>query len=507
MGELPRRRSRHASSRPHATLLLVAMVATALMAPALMTPVSAQSWNTKQRTPQLQTGEPVSGTVRTVGAGAGSTRYGLAIPNDAFLLSLELSGSPADLDIIIYRDGDLVAYSELTLFNETLEISRLTEPALTPGTYEVEIAYQYSRPPVVDAEQLTEIPFTLTTTIVRPEIRRVLSPGESVRDTLRPEEGMVALYRIDVPSGTSVLRIDLSDTWADLDIFLNRLEAEMDPFESDFWSQTIRSTESLVVDGESFPPLRAGSYSLMVIDQLAAEYPSSYRLTVHDRAGAPPELLSYPEIPRPTDDLQRAVLATVELLTPTGGGSGVVVSPEGHIISNWHVVAADDGNAESEITVGLTTDTAFPAQEIFMAEVVDAMPERDLALLRIVSGRYGQPLPRGLRFPYLELAPAESTRIGDELHLFGYPSIGGTGSRVTITYSRGVVAGFQTVPFGRLIKTDGEINEGSSGGAALNDSFQLLGLPTEVVGLDAGQIAYIYPVSAMPADWRRRIGR
>jgi len=494
------------TTSPHPTAALPALLAL-LMAMTLVTPVTAQSWNTKQRTRQLQPGEPITGAVRTVGAGAGTTRYGLAIPNDAFLLSLAISESPADLDIILYRDGDLVTYSELTIYNETLEISRLTEPALIPGSYQVEIAYQYSRPPVIDGEQLTEIPFTLTTSIVRPEARSVLRPGDSIRDTIRPEEGMVALYRIDVPRGASALRIDLSDTWADLDIFLNRLEADMDPFESDFWSQTIRSTESLVVDGESFPPLRAGSYSLMVIDQLSAEYPSSYRLTVHDRREAPAELLSYPEIPQPTGDLERAVLATVELLTPNGGGSGVVISPDGYIVSNWHVVAADDGNAETEISVGLTVDSALPARELFMAEVVEAMPERDLALLRIVSGRYGQELPRGLRLPYLDFADAESTRIGDELHLFGYPSIGGTGSRVTITYSRGVVAGFQTVPFGRLIKTDGEINEGSSGGAALNGSFQLLGLPTEVVGLDASQIAYIYPVSAMPAGWRRRIGR
>lgn len=482
-------------------------ILTATLVLAVAATAFPQSWNTKLRTARLQPGEPVSGVVSTIGAGAGSTRYNLSVPNDAFLLTLEISGSPADLDIILYRDGDLVTYSELTRYNETLDISRITEPPLEPGSYEVEIAYQYARPPIVDDQQLTEIPFTLVADIVVPEVRGVLHPGDSVTDRLLPEEGMVALYTIEVPQGSRALRIDLSETWADLDLFLNRLEPRMAPFESDYWSQTIRSTETLVVEAGDYPPLRAGRYSLLVIDQLAAEYPSEYRLTVHDRVEAPASLLQYPELPHPTTDLDRAILATVELLTPNGGGSGVIISPEGYIVSNWHVVVGDSGEAEEEISVGFTIDPALPAEEIYMAEVVESMPDRDLALLRIVSGRYGQPLPRGVRFPYLETAPADSPRIGDDLHLLGYPSIGGTGSRVSITYSRGVVAGFQTVPFGRLIKTDGEINEGSSGGAALNAAFELLGMPTEVVGLDAGQIAYIYPVSAMPSAWWRRINR
>lgn len=478
-----------------------------VLAVTVVTVAAPQSWSGKQRSRRLSPGEPISDVVPTVGADAGAISYDINIPNDAFLLTLEISEAPADLDIIVYRDGDLLTYSELTAYNEKLELSRTTEPALEPGSYQVEIAYQYSRPPVVEGVQLTEIPFTLNADLVTPEVRRVLTPGDSIRDTLRPAEGMVSLYRIDVPRGTDALRIDISETSADLDLFLNRLQPNMSPFESDYWSQTIRSTESLLVDSGSFPPLRPGSYSLMVIDQLAAEYPSSYRLTIHDGPEAPASLLDYPEIPRSTDDIGRAILATVELLTPNGGGSGVIISPDGYIVSNWHVVAGDSGEAEEEISVGLTLDQALPAEEIYMAEVVESMPDRDLALLRIVTGRYGQALPRSIRFPYLDLAPADSPRIGDALHLFGYPSIGGTGSRVSITYSRGVVAGFQTVPFGRLIKTDGEINEGSSGGAALNSAFQLLGLPTEVVGLDAGQIAYIYPVSAMPDSWLRRIGR
>jgi S1-C subfamily serine protease len=457
--------------------------------------------------PRLEPGVPVTGSVPTIGPDAGYVSYEINVPARAFLLALAIEGAPADLDIILYRNDEVVAYSELTIFNETLEISRITEPVLEPGSYEVEVAYQYTRPPVVDGRQLTEIPFRLTARIAVPESRRTLGPGDTIADSVRPEEGMVAIYDIDVPRGAEALRVDISRSTADLDLFLNRLEPSIAPFESDYWSQSIRSSETIVVTSESYPPLRSGRYVLMVIDQLAAEYPSEYTLTIHDRPDAPESLRSIPPLPEPGDDLDRAVLATVELLAENGGGSGVLVSPQGHIVSNWHVVAGDSGDATEEITVGFTLDPAYPAVEMYRAEVLEAEPDRDLALLQIVAGRYGQPIPRGTRFPYLDIAAAESGRIGDDLHLLGYPSIGGTGSRVSITYSRGVIAGFQTVPFGRLIKTDGEINEGSSGGAALNDRFQLLGLPTEIVGLDAGQIAYVYPISAMPRSWHRIIGR
>ncbi len=74
-----------------------------------------------------------------------------------------------------------------------------------------------------------------------------------------------------------------------------------------------------------------------------------------------------------------------------------------------------------------------------------------------------------------------------------------------MTYTRGVVAGFQTVPFGRIIKTDAVINEGSSGGAALDDQMRLVGLTTEVVGFDTSQLGYIYPVMSIPESWLQTI--
>lgn len=452
--------------------------------------------------------ETISDAVAVVGSDAGSVRYRVQVPQQAFALNLAISGSPADLDIVVYdAAGDLITFSELTKFNEELQLSRLGDPALRAGIYDIEIIYQLSRNPVIGGVELTEIPFEFTATLVELSETDRLRPGQSRRGTLEPERAMADLYRIDVPTGTFALRIDISDTVGDLDLYLSREVIPFDPFTAEHVSQSIRSTENLIIDRDSLPRLRPGTYYLVVLDQLSDSFSTNYTVSVSGDPAPPALLTGEPEVPQPSTDMERALMATVELLTDYGAGSGVIVSSGGYILSNWHVVVDDAGRAADNITVGMSVDPGVPADERFRAEVVAQAPERDLALLRIVAGRWGQELPPRPRFPFLPLRAETSPNIGDDLHFIGYPWIGGTGSRATVTYTRGVVAGFQEVPFGRLIKTDAVINEGSSGGAALDREMRLVGLPTEVVGFDTSQIAYIYPVASMPAEWRRMITR
>jgi S1-C subfamily serine protease len=371
----------------------------------------------------------------------------------------------------------------------------------------VEIAYQYSAPPRVADATLTEIPYELTVHAAIPEVTAIMRPGDSRTGRLEPEDGMLRIYRIDVPTGTQALRLDISESDADVDLFLNPDTPAVDPFTAAYWAQSVRSSEVLVVEPSSDPPLRPGTYYATVIDQISDTYPADYRISVHDRSDAPPHLLRpiQPVVaPTPRD---RPLLATVEVLTFSGGGSGVVVHPDGYILTNRHVVLADSGDPAEEITIGISENYARPPAARYLAEVVETSEERDLALLKIVSGRYGEPIPPGTAFVFLEPRFSPVPAIGDDLRFVGYPSIGGTGSRASVTYTRGTVAGYRDVPFGRLIKTDAEINEGSSGGAAIDTDRRLIGLPTEVVGLDAGQLAYIYPIAAIPRSWRAIIAR
>jgi S1-C subfamily serine protease len=317
---------------------------------------------------------------------------------------------------------------------------------------------------------------------------------------------MAHLYRIDVPTGTPALRLDISDTAGDIDLFVSHDRIPLDSRGTDYQSQSIRSTESLTIDRNSTPGLRPGAYYVLVLDQVSDDFPSPYTLTVHDAHEPPPSLQTPVTYPEAEGGLDRAVLATVEILTDYGGGSGVLVNEEGYILTNRHVIVNYADSPAQNITIGFSRDLGAPAEELFQARVVEAAEDRDLALLQIVSGRYDQELPSPRTFPFVPIRSGPEVSIGDTLHFIGYPWIGSTGSRSTVTYTRGVVAGFQAVPFGRIIKTDAVINEGSSGGAALDDELQLVGLTTEVVGFDTSQLGYIYPVASMAESWLEIIG-
>jgi len=108
-------------------------------------------------------------------------------------------------------------------------------------------------------------------------------------------------------------------------------------------------------------------------------------------------------------------------------------------------------------------------------------------------------------FPTVDLDNGAMPPIGDPIWLVGYPSTGGQGSRVSITCTRGVVSGYDTVAFGTLIKTDAEITDGNSGGPALDEGGRIVGVATSVVESGTGQVGYVHPIAAMPAHWRQRL--
>jgi len=127
--------------------------------------------------------------------------------------------------------------------------------------------------------------------------------------------------------------------------------------------------------------------------------------------------------------------------------------------------------------------------------------------VQVTSGLYGQPLPAGYELPALALGEARSLAIGEPLWLVGYPATGGTGSRVTISATRGIVSGYENADFGRLVKTDAEITRGNSGGAAIDERGLLVGVPSSTVENGSGQIGYVHPIDALPEAWLRRLRR
>jgi len=156
-------------------------------------------------------------------------------------------------------------------------------------------------------------------------------------------------------------------------------------------------------------------------------------------------------------------------------GSGVIVSSEGYILTNHHVVDGAD-----EIEVALTDGRKANAK------VVGSDPETDLAVLKIS-------LPN---LPAITLGRLENVRVGDVVLAIGNPF--GVGQTVTM----GIVSalgrshlGINT--FENFIQTDAAINPGNSGGALVDADGNLLGINTAIYSRSGGSlgIGFAIPVS------------
>ena len=187
-------------------------------------------------------------------------------------------------------------------------------------------------------------------------------------------------------------------------------------------------------------------------------------------------------------------------------GSGTILSADGTILTNYHVVGdVDKGELYNKdgvafIAINPTNLKGLPTWK-YEAEVVRADPELDLALLKVTAFMEStDPLPQSLGLVTMDVANSDALNIGDELDVIGFPGIGGD----TVTYTEGTVAGFLDEDRNGIfewIKTDAEVNHGNSGGLAVNDQGLMVGVPTAGVSDSeaAGKISLIRPINmAMP---------
>lgn len=433
-----------------------------------------------------------------------SMSFRVVIPDDVFEASFTLLNSQADLDLYLYdSNGELVYYSEESDYNEWFSLSRLSSPGLASGEYQLEVLYQLSRPPVIDGMVSSSIDFSLRMDVIRMPQAISMDLDETYDRTLNSEGGHIDMFAIDLPEDAEHLRIDIFQTDADMDFALNPGESFTDPYSALFMGTSFMANEHGVFDVSR---LNEDRFYLMVLPGVFEERDVNYSIRVSTDSQAPSFLFDIPELPQPSSSMSRNVLSTVEISTAYGGGSGCLITPDGYLLTNYHVIRNEQGSISDTIAIGMTLDERRPARELFLAEVVQFDADRDIALLKITSGFYGQPLPRNIRFPYFELADINQLRLGEDLFFLGYPSVGGFGSKPTITLTSGILSGFEDLGLGMTIKTDGEINFGNSGGAALTSSNKLVGLPTQLNPDSGGKIAYIHSIDMIPRQWLEDIG-
>jgi len=159
-----------------------------------------------------------------------------------------------------------------------------------------------------------------------------------------------------------------------------------------------------------------------------------------------------------------------------GTGSGVIISPDGYILTNNHVV---DGATDVEVTL--------PDRREFKAKVIGTDPKTDVAVIKVDADH----------LPAITVGDSSKLHIGDQVLAIGNPF--GVGQTVTM----GIVsatgrAGLGIEDYEDFIQTDASINPGNSGGALVNDRGELVGINTAILSGNSGGnqgIGFAVPVN------------
>jgi len=165
-----------------------------------------------------------------------------------------------------------------------------------------------------------------------------------------------------------------------------------------------------------------------------------------------------------------------------GTGSGVIVSPDGYIITNNHVI---ENHSEIEVT---TNDN-----KTYIALVIGADPDTDIAVLKISSDE---------KLPYVFFGDSDTTRIGEWVLAVGNPF------NLNSTVTAGIISAKSRDLNTRdgknesYIQTDAAVNRGNSGGALVNTRGELIGINTAISSMTGGFVGYSF---AVPSNIARKV--
>ncbi len=169
----------------------------------------------------------------------------------------------------------------------------------------------------------------------------------------------------------------------------------------------------------------------------------------------------------------------------TGSGSGVVVSPDGYIVTNYHVIS----NADQ---VSVTFNDRYTT----VAEVIGKDASTDIAVLKVKEND----------LPYMEFGNSDDVKLGQWVLAVGYPLT------LDATVTAGIVsAKSRAIGINRtqsvnaiesFIQTDAAVNPGNSGGALVNTKGQLIGINSAIASPTGSYAGYSY---AIPSNIVRKV--
>jgi serine protease Do len=145
--------------------------------------------------------------------------------------------------------------------------------------------------------------------------------------------------------------------------------------------------------------------------------------------------------------------AVVTVLSDDGFGSGFIISSDGYILTNYHVI-----QDEKNISVKLNSNVKMKAS------IVKSNKEYDLALLKIDAEE----------LQAITVGNSDNVEVGDEVYAIGTPMDETLGQTIT----RGIISGQREIKNVKYLQTDVSINPGNSGGPLLNEKGEVIGVTT-----------------------------
>lgn len=174
-------------------------------------------------------------------------------------------------------------------------------------------------------------------------------------------------------------------------------------------------------------------------------------------------------------------------------GSGVIISEDGYIVTNNHVISNDRGGVADEINVTLHN------RKIYKAKVIGRDPSSDIAVLKI----------DGEKLPYMIYGNSDGIQLGQWVLAVGYPLTLETTVTAGIVSATGRSIGINSrqirrgdTPVESFIQTDAAVNQGNSGGALINTSGHLIGINSAILAPNGTYAGYSF---AIPVNIVRKI--
>ncbi len=162
-----------------------------------------------------------------------------------------------------------------------------------------------------------------------------------------------------------------------------------------------------------------------------------------------------------------------------GTGSGVIISPDGYIVTNNHVIAK-----ASKLKVTLNNNKTYDA------ELIGSDPNTDIALIKIDAD---------ISLPYLAFGDSDNTKVGEWVLAVGNPF------NLTSTVTAGIVSAKARALGGvdqSFIQTDAAVNPGNSGGALVNTNGDLIGINTAITSQTGSYVGYSF---AVPSNIAKKV--